>query len=336
MDRGLTIRKGPSPKNDDKQLLENFDRYISRDAGELNELASRAGEDAYYLPLGSGELCASSFMRTRAGIVALHETYGPDMQVVGAPSSRFVFMVLPTSPVKILGRMIDSNNILLIGPGQEFDAVFPRGAKLMLFQVPTAMLTEAAARFNEPNPFDRLTVLTPRVDFRIRESLLSSNAVFYQEPGVSQSEAELRSLFPACAFELLNSSRANEVTSTTRRYRVVRQAREYLEQHLNSPIQLEDLCQQTNASRRTLMRAFNDVYGMSPMAYRNQRRLLKAREALQRGLSNVTEAALDAGFSHLGRFSNVYKTAFGELPSETVRIRRCFAVQIGGSSPSSS
>lgn len=31
----------------------------------------------------------------------------------------------------------------------------------------------------------------------------------------------------------------------------------------------------------------------------------------------VTQAALEAGFGHLGRFSASYRERFGELPSET-------------------
>jgi AraC-like DNA-binding protein len=36
---------------------------------------------------------------------------------------------------------------------------------------------------------------------------------------------------------------------------------------------------------------------------------------------SVTELAMDYGFLHLGRFSEVYRQRFGELPSETFRQR---------------
>ena len=37
--------------------------------------------------------------------------------------------------------------------------------------------------------------------------------------------------------------------------------------------------------------------------------------------TNVTAIALEYGFTHLGRFSEFYKTAFGMLPSESLRER---------------
>ena len=52
-----------------------------------------------------------------------------------------------------------------------------------------------------------------------------------------------------------------------------------------------------------------------------QVKLRQLREDLLRGqCRNITEVALDYGFSHLGRFSSDYRKLFGELPSETVRL----------------
>ena len=54
------------------------------------------------------------------------------------------------------------------------------------------------------------------------------------------------------------------------------------------------------------------------------RRLHAVRESLlckDEGAGRVTDAALRFGFTHLGEFSQQYRRAFGETPSET-RARR--------------
>ena len=59
-----------------------------------------------------------------------------------------------------------------------------------------------------------------------------------------------------------------------------------------------------------------------PMAFVRERRLDEVRRRLLAGgreQTSVSNAALDFGFCHLGRFSADYRRAFGELPSETLR-----------------
>lgn len=64
---------------------------------------------------------------------------------------------------------------------------------------------------------------------------------------------------------------------------------------------------------------------MAPGAYVKHRRYEGVRRQMlesSAGLRNVTEAALEFGFSHLGRFAAEYRGLFGELPSETLARRR--------------
>jgi AraC-like DNA-binding protein len=74
---------------------------------------------------------------------------------------------------------------------------------------------------------------------------------------------------------------------------------------------------------RSLQLSFQAVHGMSPRQYLQRVRLDRARQTIlaQGDAASVTKAAMDCGFMHLSRFSQVYWRTFGELPSETAARR---------------
>lgn len=85
-------------------------------------------------------------------------------------------------------------------------------------------------------------------------------------------------------------------------------------------VHISELCSTLAVSRRTLHRAFQQTLGIGPLAYLRLRRL----SAVHRDLSiarqtdvSVTQAALDHGFTDLGRFAAFYRGIYGEVPSRT-------------------
>ena len=79
---------------------------------------------------------------------------------------------------------------------------------------------------------------------------------------------------------------------------------------------IEDLAAPLGVSRRTLELAFRASMGCPPSRYFRTLRLGRVRSNLLRGRS-VTESAVEQGFVSLGRFSELYRRQFGELPSVT-------------------
>jgi len=104
--------------------------------------------------------------------------------------------------------------------------------------------------------------------------------------------------------------------------RVVRLAEDYALAHAGDRLYVTELCVATGVSERTLEYAFQEVMGMSPVAYLTRLRLHRVRQALRiatHGSTTVSAQALNWGFWHFGDFSRAYKACFGELPSETLR-----------------
>jgi AraC family ethanolamine operon transcriptional activator len=106
------------------------------------------------------------------------------------------------------------------------------------------------------------------------------------------------------------------------RNHVVKLAEDYVLKHAGDRLYVTDLCVATGVSERTLQYAFQEVMGMSPVAYLTRLRLHRVRKALRMGTygsTTVSAQALEWGFWHFGDFSSAYKDCFGELPSDTLR-----------------
>lgn len=104
-------------------------------------------------------------------------------------------------------------------------------------------------------------------------------------------------------------------------HRIAEGARALIASNPNEPWTVMMLCEALHVSRATLQRAFQQIYGMSPLAYLRIRRINGARRTLQaaRGTTaTVAAVAMHWGFFHLSRFAQDYFQQFGELPSTTL------------------
>jgi AraC-like DNA-binding protein len=104
----------------------------------------------------------------------------------------------------------------------------------------------------------------------------------------------------------------------------VRLAEEIIHAESDEALSMTGLADRLGVSLRSLQLAFQEVHGTGPRGVLNMVRLEKARARLLSGRDEpqVTTVALDCGFSHLGRFSQVYAQTFGERPSDTLARRR--------------
>ena len=98
----------------------------------------------------------------------------------------------------------------------------------------------------------------------------------------------------------------------------LRRAEAHIRAHRARSVGVCELVAVTGVSERTLQQAFRRHRDCSPLDYSRDIRLDFARAAMLEG-SSVTEAALEFGFPHFGRFAQSYAARFGEKPSATVR-----------------
>ena len=91
---------------------------------------------------------------------------------------------------------------------------------------------------------------------------------------------------------------------------------EYMQNHLQASLSLEDLAARANMSKVTFIRKFREQYNCTPIRYLISLRLEYAKSLLQLHRMSVSEVASLCGYRNVKFFSREYRHHFGIPPSE--------------------
>ena len=120
-----------------------------------------------------------------------------------------------------------------------------------------------------------------------------------------------------CLYELISFfcfvylNRQNSAT-----YQRLLAAKEYIEGNFNRSITLEQLATLSNMSVTNFRREWKKSYAISPMQYRDEVRLNRAKDYLNSGYYTVTEIAEKCGFDDVSYFVRFFKKGAGITPGE--------------------
>jgi transcriptional regulator GlxA family with amidase domain len=141
---------------------------------------------------------------------------------------------------------------------------------------------------------------------------------------IAQPEAA-RGLEQALIAAIMNCLGTGEVEEDKAAHRqhaaIMRRFHRVIEDHLDQPLYVPELCKEIGTSVRTLNACCHEHVGIGPKHYLLLRRMQMVHRALDRSApaeTTVTEIATRHGFWELGRFAVEYKALFAESPSVTL------------------
>ena len=200
---------------------------------------------------------------------------------------------------------LEAPNLVVIGFGcQSPDMDFFRGYTGFLGAAERALL----ARVVEES---RLAYLTPLDDPTTTSLQPRSDA----PPGSEQIiRASLEELL------VLLYRRGENAPADTRKFRggsaAAEAIKDYLEQRLDQPLTVEQICRDNMIGRSQLQKLFHDETGGGIMEYFSALKIKAARRLIREGRLNMTQIALHLGFQSLHYFSRRFKQFTGMSPSE--------------------
>lgn len=276
------------------------------------------------------EFCFDHVQLFREGLnQAVHQSGGP------WPGSRtFAVPVLIEGSGWFGGEPYDADSMLTLGADDELDFRTPRRLEILAATVDADMLAMYALQVDHRDVLAELegralAPTTPEKIAVLRELLATMMASLQATPQLLRHAQMRKAMEQALLNSLLDSlcpteaQRSAALPSSRTRQLVVARARDYMQEHIDEPISVADLCVQLRVSRRTLQYSFQDVLDLNPVKFLRTLRLNAVRRALKQlpagSRSTVADVASRWGFWHLSHFAAEYKALFDELPSETMR-----------------
>lgn len=127
-------------------------------------------------------------------------------------------------------------------------------------------------------------------------------------------EIRAASLLYELLFEFFTDLHA--ASSSTASHRLVKAARDYIDEHYTEDISVPLLAKICGISETHLRREFLRLFALPPMKYCDRVRLLHAKDELLTGAYTVSEVAYRCGFSDVSYFARFFKKHTGVTPTE--------------------
>lgn len=230
------------------------------------------------------------------------------------------------------GRRLARGALLMRGAHVAYDNRTEQGARIRGLIVPASTVARVATVLSGGALDEDWTTwrgLRPEPRALARFEACLEAFLFGADGMLHSAEAEalcLRTLLDAVV------SAGDEKTTPCQsdRARLVQRVTRFLRDRLATSLTAIDLCAAFGVSDRLLRLAFNEAYGVGPLAYFRLLRLHDVRQSLiaARGRDRSVAEILDrAGVTRPAAFSGAYRRHFGERPSETLGVRGWDGVQ---------
>ena len=220
-------------------------------------------------------------------------------------------------------RVLKTGDSVLIMPGTSFESNTSRNCRKLIIKIPTDFFHQTARKFGyistkDPIQFEHNANVFPMTGplFNLLNDMLQQDkSALYERALIYYCR-----LFNSAILTIFKSTFIQPLP-TLSLHRHVQKVRNHVLNNITADISIDELAKVCQISRKSLYNLFERETGVTPSAYIRRLKLESIHCELKNNkqVRNVTQVALEYGFTNLGRFSAQYREQIGELPSQTLR-----------------
>lgn len=306
------------------------------DLGFMEQAASLLGFASRFVQLDSGRNPSRMELLDGGGLSVVRLVFSRNTFISGPKPSGRVFCNLTLRSAReqprVYGRPLDAQTLVGFDPQREIHFQAPPGHSFAVLLVDEPLFWQTATMMGrrdlEPdalaaNAFHAHPACAPELR-RLLDQLFSPPAGLPGDPiAVERTLDQLRNDLLPLLIASIETPHCSHLLQNSRseRLQIVQAVEQLMRERMADPLCLRDFYEAVPTSRRTLVYAFDELFGMPPMRFLRLQRLQAARRQLAAAMpegTTVMATAQRCGFASASHFSRLYRRHFGESPAQTL------------------
>lgn len=322
--------------------LARFARFRTHDLDEAREAVGRIFCPHELHTIGKAPFAARHHHVPGERVSLNYIEYGAKTQIAPGCLDQFYLVQIPVagSAAIVNGSdryTSDTTRAAVLNPHRETTMIWEEGCRQLLLQISRrALHAHATANLglstDQPITFEGAMDLSQGPGARLLRlvHMLVADAEVAQGPAPSHASPLLTHYMENTVMTGLLEAHRHTYSDQLRRVTSsvipghVRRAQAYMLANLDRPLDIDEIAAYAGVSARNLQIGFKRFLSTAPMVYLRNTRLQRAHEDLLQGRrsDSVTDIAERWGLTHLGRFSQYYKSRYGCSPQDTLKSAR--------------
>lgn len=316
-------------------LNNNSNIFAAANPFEVSEYV-RANVGSHSLQLSHSGRASASLCHRRAGMLDLCRLrYGAQARILSEGLGEIYhaqFILSGHCRYTLAHTTLDlsAGHVLVINPDDPIDLTYSDDCEKFILRIPSSMLDDACAEHRWFKRNESIKFSPEPHRFEDIDSLLMLLKLLCEEAESELATPQMLQHYSRVVTTKLMVMLKHNVSmvSPTQHAPNFERLVEYIDRNIKLDLSAEQLARHAGLSQRSLYMLFEKNAKTTPKCYVRKKKLERVHAILtdpQQPCPNITAIALEYGFTHLGRFSELYKSTYGVLPSQSLRDRNSSA-----------